>query len=145
MLALLCLSLFTVGYSDASFMFPRNVGVNIRYYNETNCSSVPVHDRSFVEVCDSDVMTNGHYQCCYNILNKLSVYNLDFDICYKDVMNNTVNYVEYTCNNTQSDSVTLVEVFAIIGLIGLALMGLGIIFFIFSRLFCRRRDDYREL
>lgn len=145
MLALLCLSIFTIGYSDASFMFPRNVGVNIRYYNESNCSSIPLHDRSFVEVCDSDKMTNGHYQCCYDILNKLSVYNLDFDVCYNDVFNNSVNYIEYTCNNSQSDSVTLVEIFAIIGLIGLALMGLCVIIFIFSRLCCKRQNGYSNI
>ena len=105
MLALIFLSVLSVGFSDASFMFPRNVGVNIKYYNTTNCSSIPFHDQSFVEVCDNDEMTNGNYQCCYDILNKISVYNLDFDVCYEDIFNNTVNYVEYSCHNSGSDSI----------------------------------------
>ena len=78
-----------------------------------------------------------NYQCCYDILNKISVYNLDFDVCYEDIFNNTVNYVEYSCHNSGSDSVTTVEVFAIIGLIGLAILGIGIIFFIIRYLCCR--------
>ena len=129
-----------------SFMPPKNINFDIQYFNTSNCSDNPYHDTSFVSYCENNDKINGYYKCCYDILNKLTVEDISFNVCYEDNFNGTISYIKYDCHVGNINDVTSLEIFALIGFICLAILCFALVFSC-CRLMCRNnsRNEYIKI
>ena len=133
------IGLLFVSQCYGSFTVPKNINFNVGYYNTSNCLKEPYYDNSFVGLCTNTDMRGGYYECCYDILDKLTVNrNISFNVCYTDVFNGTTTYMKYDCDGADINSVSSLEIFAIIGLLCIVAIGLSFMCLLCRYLFCNK-------
>jgi len=121
---------------------PENVNFDITYYNDSNCS-IPQKTSEFTFFCTNSSKINGTPGCCYSYVNSVSyIDNHQFEKCYP-YMNN--KFVDYSCQKTTYFDFNVMEIFAILGLIGMLLFLITFFVYIGKSLFSSKRENYHRI
>ena len=123
---------------------PSNVKFTLGFYNNSRCMNNYSNQTELILYCQNSQIVNGHPDCCYEQLVKLSPFNDPiFDFCYDASFNNTENYVSYNCTEASFTDISTVEIFGFIGLILLIIFSFCLFYFIFKKMFCVKNDYER--
>lgn len=132
--------------SNAEINFPDNINFVTSIYNSTNCSSPAVENKTLQHMCFKTNRINGYPQCCYDVLNSLSIYNSSFNICQAENLTKyNITGISYSCELTNFQKLTTEETFAYIGLILLILLGLTLLIVIGNAIFSSKRQRYNRI
>lgn len=141
--AFFCLLLPT---TYAEFNFPDNINFVTSIYNSTNCSASAIENKTLQYMCFKTNKINGYPECCYDVLNSVSIHNSSFNTCLSENLTQyNITGISYSCDLTNFKELTTEETFAYIGLILLVLIGIGLLGVCCNFLFCSRRDRYNRI
>ena len=130
--------------ASASFTFPSSTSLYTNYYNTSNCSNVPLKTTEINTVCTDNTKIGEISKCCYDLLDKIELYsNITFNKCYLSMFENKSYYIDYSCDENSADNITYVQIFAIIGIILMALFVISIIGCLIKKICCR--SDYEPM
>ena len=129
------------------FTAPDNYDFEIKYYNSTVCSGKPTVSSTLKGFCLNTKSVQGGYpKCCYDNLDKIGFSDENqFQMCYSySSPNSTHSGVEYDCKLTHFQSLTLIEVFGIIGIVSIIVLLILISYYLVWRC-CIRSNGYNRM
>jgi hypothetical protein len=105
-------------WTHAEFNFPDNINFVTSIYNSTNCSTTAIQNKTLQYMCFKTNKINGYPECCYDVLNSVSIHNSSFNTCLSENLTQyNINGISYSCDLTNFKELTTEETFAYIGLI----------------------------
>lgn len=132
--------------SNAALNFPNNINFVTSIYNSTNCSRPAIENKTLQHMCFKTNTINGYPQCCYDVLNSVSIHNSSFNTCQQENLTQyNITGISYSCELNNFKKLTTEEIFAYIGLIMLVLSGL-VLFIVCGNALCyKKRERYDRI
>ena len=132
--------------THAELNFPDNINFVTSIYNSSNCSKPAIENKTLQHMCFKTNKINGYPQCCYDVLNSVSIYNSSFNSCQvENLTQYNITGISYSCELTHFKQLTTEETFAYIGVILLVLLGIALLIICVNAIFSNRRERYDRI
>jgi len=146
LLAPLFAFLLVLPLTHAELNFPDNINFVTSIYNSTNCSTTAIQNKTLQYMCFKTNKINGYPECCYDVLNSVSIHNSSFNTCLSENLSQyNITGISYSCDLTNFKELTTEETYAYIGLILLILIGLALFGVCCNFCFFRTRETYNRI
>ena len=105
---------------------PENVKMTITEYFNDTCQNSPNVTTNLIFYCDNSDDMKGLPTCCYDILKNFAPFpNPTFNKCYDLEVNEIKSFTKYECDTADFESITDLQVLAIIGLLCILILLIG--------------------